>query len=371
VSTVVIDLKAPVQYRKNRLGNPERIYFDLLNTSLAPGLNGQITEVKDGLINRIRIAQPSENVTRVVLETNTGSSFWDALQQNPSRLTIEVRGAEALKPEPKAAPDVAPAQSAPEVKRPEANSAAPPVSEDPQSRLHGQKLRVVIDAGHGGWDLGTVGREGLLEKNLVLDVAQTLGILLTNRLGCEVIFTRKDDIYVALEQRAEIANRAQADLFISVHANYSSLTSARGVETYYSSFFSPPEAREIEYRENATATVMTQAKLSGRALKAKVDESKKLAASVQQALHGTLASGNTAIRNRGVREASFVVLTGTEMPSVLAEISFVSSPADEERLRNPSYREHIAEALYKGIEHFATATHRVKMASNVGPSAGQ
>jgi N-acetylmuramoyl-L-alanine amidase len=216
-----------------------------------------------------------------------------------------------------------------------------------------------------------VGREGLLEKNLVLDVAQSLGILLTNRLGCEVIYTRKDDNYVPLEQRAEIANRAQADLFISVHANYSSLTSARGVETYYSSFFSPPEAREIEYRENATATVVTQAKLSGRALKEKVDESKKLAASVQQALHGTLASGNTAIRNRGVREASFVVLTGTEMPSVLAEISFVSSPADEERLRNPSYREQIAQALYKGIEHFATITHRVKMAANVGPSAGQ
>jgi len=370
VSTVVIDLKSPVQYRKNRLPNPERIYFDLLNTSLAPGLNGQITEVKDGLINRIRIAQPSENVTRVVLETNAGSSFWDTLQENPNRLTIEVRGAEALKSEPKAAPNVVPAESAPEAKRPEA-ALTPPASEDPQSRLHGQKLRVVIDAGHGGWDLGTVGREGLLEKNLVLDVAQSLGILLTNRLGCEVIYTRKEDNYVALEQRAEIANRAQADLFISVHANYSSLSSARGVETYYSSFFSPPEAREIEYRENATATVMTQAKLSGRALKEKVDQSKKLAASVQQALHGTLASGNTAIRNRGVREASFVVLTGTEMPSVLAEISFVSSPADEERLRNPSYREHIAEALYKGIEHFATITHRVKMAANVGPSAGQ
>jgi N-acetylmuramoyl-L-alanine amidase/putative methionine-R-sulfoxide reductase with GAF domain len=369
VSTVVIDLKAPVQYRKNRLPSPERIYFDLLNTSLAPGLNGQITEVKDGLINRIRIAQPSENVTRVVLETKAGSSFWDALQENPHRLTIEVRGAEAVKTEPPTAPGVVPPQVVPEAKPPATTLAAPPASEDP--RAHAQKLRVVIDAGHGGWDLGTVGREGLLEKNLVLDVAQNLGNLLTSRLGCEVIFTRKDDNYVPLEQRAEIANRAQADLFISVHANYSSLSTARGVETYYSSFFSPPEAREIEYRENATATAMTQAKLSGRALKEKVDESKKLAASVQQALHGTLASGNSAIRNRGVREASFVVLTGTEMPSILAEISFVSSPADEERLRNASYREQIAEALYKGIEHFATTTHRVKMASASSPSAGQ
>jgi N-acetylmuramoyl-L-alanine amidase/putative methionine-R-sulfoxide reductase with GAF domain len=371
VSTVVIDLKAAVQYRKNRLPSPERIYFDLLNTSLAPGLNGQITEVKDGLINRIRIAQPTENVTRVVLETKAGSSFWDALQENPNRLTIEVRGAEAVQSEPKPTPNAVPAEVVPEAKNPATVSPSPLVSEDLQQRAHAQKLRVVIDAGHGGWDLGTVGREGLLEKNLVLEVAQNLGNLLSNRLGCEVIYTRKDDNYIPLEQRAEIANRAQADLFISVHANYSSLATARGVETYYSSFFSPPEAREIEYRENATATAITRAKLSGRALKEKVDESKKLAASVQQALHGTLSSGNSAIRNRGVREASFVVLTGTEMPSILAEISFVSSPADEERLRNASYREQIAEALYKGIEHFATTTHRVKLASASSPSAGQ
>jgi len=367
VSTVIIDLKAPVQYRKNHLPNPERVYFDLMNTSLAPGLNGQITEVKDGLINRIRIAQPSENVTRVVLETNTGSSFWDALQENPNRLTIEVRGTEPVNPAPNTTPSAEPTQP-PQANSPSPTQAAPP---DDRLRAHAQRLRVVIDAGHGGWDLGTVGREGLLEKNLVLDVAQSLGILLSNRLGCEVIYTRKDDNYIPLEQRAEIANRAQADIFISVHANYSSLATARGVETYYSSFFSPPEAREIEYRENATATVMSQAKLSGRALKAKVEESRKLAASVQQALHGTLATGNSAIRNRGVREASFVVLTGTEMPSILAEISFVSSPADEQRLRDANYREHIAEALYKGIEHFATTTHRVKMASASTPAAGQ
>jgi N-acetylmuramoyl-L-alanine amidase len=160
-------------------------------------------------------------------------------------------------------------------------------------------------------------------------------------------------------------------LFISVHANYSSLATARGVETYYSSFFSPPEAREIEYRENATATAVSQAKLSGRALKDKVGESRKLAASVQRSLFGALASPHTGIRDRGVREASFVVLTGTEMPSILAEISFVSSPADEERLQNASYRLHIAEALYKGIERFAATSRHMKVASNAGPSTGQ
>src|SRR6516165_3265018 len=345
VSTVVIDLQGPVQYRKNRLPSPERIYFDLLDTALAPGLNGQVIEVKDGLINRIRVAQPADKITRVVLETKSGSNFWDTLEQNPHRLVIEVRGAEALKPEVQPKPDL----TASPVKQENAQAPSPASRDLNAPRAQGSRLRVVIDAGHGGWDLGTVGRGGLLEKTIVLDVAQNLGKMLESRLGCEVIFTRKDDNYVSLEERAEIANHAQADLFISVHANYSSLTSARGVETYYSSFFSPPEAREIEYRENATAANVTLAKLSGRALKQKVEESRKLAASVQHALYGALASQNRGIRNRGVREASFVVLTGTEMPSILAEISFVSSPTDEEKLRNAEYRQQIADALYKGI----------------------
>jgi N-acetylmuramoyl-L-alanine amidase len=371
VSTVIIDLQGPVQYRKNRLPNPERVYFDLLGTSLARGLNGQVIDVKDGLISRIRVAQPTDNVTRVVLETTSGSTFWDTLQQDPHRLVIEVRGAEPAKPEAKTQAQPSPSQAQPQTHPATAAPVAPTTSQESQARPHVPKLRVVIDAGHGGWDLGTVGKEGLLEKSLVLDVAQTLGNLLESRLGSEVIFTRKDDNYVPLEQRAEIANRAQADLFISVHANYSSLATARGVETYYSSFFSPPEAREIEYRENATATAVSQAKLSGRALKEKVDESRKLAASVQRALYGALASQTTGIRNRGVREASFVVLTGTEMPSILAEISFVSSPTDEARLQSATYRQQIAEALFKGIERFAATSHHVKMASNVGPSTGQ
>jgi N-acetylmuramoyl-L-alanine amidase len=371
VSTVIIDLQGPVQYRKNRLPNPERVYFDLLGTSLARGLNGQVIDVKDGLISRIRVAQPTDNVTRVVLETTSGSTFWDTMQQNPHRLVIEVRGAEPAKPEAKTQAQPSPPQAPPATRPTTAAPVAPTASQESQARPHVPKLRIVIDAGHGGWDLGTVGKEGLLEKSLVLDVAQTLGNLLESRLGSEVIFTRKDDNYVPLEQRAEIANRAQADLFISVHANYSSLATARGVETYYSSFFSPPEAREIEYRENATATAVSQAKLSGRALKEKVDESRKLAASVQHALYGALASQTTGIRNRGVREASFVVLTGTEMPSILAEISFVSSPTDEARLQSAAYRQQIAEALFKGIEKFAATSHHVKMAGNAAPSAGQ
>ena len=107
------------------------------------------------------------------------------------------------------------------------------------------KFRIVLDAGHGGWDLGTVGRQGLLEKDLVLDVTQRLGKLLQARLGSEVMFTRTDDTYLPLDQRADFANQAQADLFVSVHANYSSSATARGVETYYTNLFSAPGSREV------------------------------------------------------------------------------------------------------------------------------
>jgi N-acetylmuramoyl-L-alanine amidase len=366
LSTVVVSLEDQVQYEAHRLSDPDRIYFDLLDTSLAHGLNGKTIDVKDGLIGRVRIAQPSDNVTRVVLDTQPGSSFAVSLEENPYRLVIEVRGPGAVT-KPNVDQTSAPQ---PQVPQPSAPAAAP-TKEDLQARAHAGKLRIVLDPGHGGWDLGTIGREGLMEKNLVLEVAQRLGTLLQTRLGAEVIFTRQDDNYVSLEQRAELANHDQADLFVSVHANYSNLVTARGVETYYSSFFSPPEAREIEFRENGNSLAVTHAKLTGLQLRDKVEESRKLANDVQRALHGTLASQSSGIRNRGVREASFAVLTGTEMPSILAEISFVSSPTDEEKLRNADYRQQIAEALYKGIEHFASGSRRVKIASAAPRTQGQ
>jgi N-acetylmuramoyl-L-alanine amidase/putative methionine-R-sulfoxide reductase with GAF domain len=358
-STVVVDLEEQVQYEPHRLRSPSRIYFDLLNTSLAPGLNGRVLDPQDGLIGRIRLAQPAGNLTRVELDTKPGVTCSVGLEENPYRLVIEVRAADQTLP-PKVVPSpVEPAQDFSQMP-PAPASPLPP--EEAQGRNHLAKLRIVIDAGHGGWDLGTVGRGGLVEKNLVLEVAERLGGLLQGRLGSEVIFTRKDDNYVPLEQRAELANQAQADLFISVHANYSDLASARGVETYYSSFFSPPQTRDVELHENAKASAVNHPKLSAVELKEKVDESRKLAASVQRALYGTLAAHNTGIRNRGVREASYMVLTGTEMPSILAEISFVSSPDDEQRLQSTEYRQQIAEALCKGIEQFAAARH-VKIAS--------
>ncbi len=220
----------------------------------------------------------------------------------------------------------------------------------------------MLDAGHGGWDLGTVGRQGLLEKDLVLDVTQRLGKLLQARLGSEVMFTRQGDEYLPLDQRADFANRAQADLFISVHANYSNTATARGVETYYTNSFTAPGSKEVEKHSDGTFVQPTPISLSVGGLHEKIAESRHLAASIQRSLYAALASKSPDIRDRGIKDASFVVLTGTTMPAILTEISFVSSPADEHNLQSEAYRQQIAEALYKGVARYEESAPRAKIA---------
>ena len=369
-STVVIDLQDEVPYEVHRLSSPERIYFDLHDTVLPATLNGKQIDVGDAQLNRVRVAQPITGITRVVLDTKGGSNFSVSLEANPYRLVIEVRGLHAAKAEPPAKGDTVPQISAQEKKALAATNAKD--AEEAALRAHVPRFRIVLDAGHGGWDLGTVGRKGLLEKDLVLDISQRLGAMLESRLGSEVIYTRKDDDYISLDQRADVANQSQADMFVSIHANYSDLASAQGVETYYTNFFSPPGAKEIEKRENGSVNkAILPASLSTEELQEKIDGSRLLAASVQRSLFTTLAQQNPSIRNRGVKRASFVVLTGTAMPSILAEVSFVSSPTDEEKLQMANYRQRIAEALYKGIARYAASSHRVKMASASGASTGQ
>lgn len=358
-STVVIDLQDQIQYEAHRLTDPDRIYFDLHDTALGPGLSpGKVIEVDDPLLTRVRVAQLMVGVTRIVLETRGSSNFSVSLEPSPCRLVVQIRAIGAGDAE--SAPRL---ELFPPVSEPKKSLAlsSPTGREDAQLRARIPKFRIVLDAGHGGWDLGSVGRKGLLEKDLVFDISQRLGKLLESRLSCEVIYTRKGDNYIPLDQRADLANQSQADLFVSIHANYSNLKSARGVETYYTNFFAPSGSAEIEKRENGS--VKPVLKLSNVDLREKVEESRKLAAAVQHSLHGTLSHQDSEIRNRGVREASFVVLTGTTMPAILAEVSFVSSPDDENSLKSAAYRQQIAEALYKGITHYEAGSHHVKMAS--------
>jgi N-acetylmuramoyl-L-alanine amidase len=242
-------------------------------------------------------------------------------------------------------------------------------------RALGLKIgKIVIDPGHGGHDTGTIGPNGLEEKELVLDVGRRLGKLLETRLGAEVVYTRKDDTFIPLETRTAVANQARADLFVSIHANSSHDPDARGVETYYLNFTSSPEALEVAARENAVSEKSIyelQDLVKKIALKEKIEESREFAGDVEQSLHSGLAAKSPAIRDRGVKKAPFIVLIGANMPSILAEISFVSNPTDEHRLATGEYRQRIAESLYRGIAKYVNGLSGVKVASKIDKTAGQ
>jgi len=242
-------------------------------------------------------------------------------------------------------------------------------------RALGLKIgKIVIDPGHGGHDTGTIGPDGLLEKDLVVDVGRRLGKLLETHLGAEVIYTRKDDTFIPLETRTAIANQEQADLFVSIHANSSRDPNARGVETYYLNFTSSPDALEVAARENAVSekSIHELGDLVKKiALKEKIEESHEFASNVQEALHSGLATKNSGIRDRGVKKAPFIVLIGANMPSILAEISFVSNPSDERKLQTSEYRQRIAESLYRGISKYVSGLSGVKLASKVSKEEGQ
>jgi N-acetylmuramoyl-L-alanine amidase len=236
--------------------------------------------------------------------------------------------------------------------------AADPTADGQRSlvRALGLKVgRIVIDAGHGGHDSGTLGPGGIQEKDVVLDVALRVGKLLHQRLGAEIVYTRSDDTFIPLETRTAIANKAQADLFLSIHGNSSPEPSARGVETYYLNFTSDPDALDVAARENAVSTQSVH-QLSDLVrkitLKDKIDESREFAADVDAGLYAGLKTGNPGLRDRGVKKAPFVVLIGAQMPSILAEISFLTNPDDADELRQGSYRQRIAEALDAGVEQY-------------------
>ncbi len=427
---VAIDLGDDVTYEAARVPGPDRIYFDLHGTRLASELVGKSFAVTDdGFLKKIRAAQFSNDMTRVVLDVNDVTEYSAFLLPNPYRLIIDIHGGKAEVGAPAVqAPMQRAASAAPTVPNTTAvkagnsfdvaalsaqpgrveattqptsqpisavvkdagtsgaadvpvSSTPPPVAskkskkgKDPDAgparaavptadgetslvRALGLKIgRIVIDAGHGGHDTGTIGADGILEKDVVLDVALRVGQLLHERLGAEIIYTRSDDTFIPLETRTAIANKAQADLFLSIHANSSPDASARGVETYYLNFTSSPDALETAARENAVSdqSIHQLSDLVKKiALKDKIEESREFAGDVEASLYGGLQKGNAGLKDRGVKKAPFVVLIGANMPSILAEISFVTNEKDARQLREPEYRERVAESLYKGVAKYA------------------
>lgn len=261
------------------------------------------------------------------------------------------------------------------------NLAPPKPADEPSKgsqsliRALGLKVgKVVIDAGHGGHDTGSIGPSGLLEKDVVLDVSQRLAKLIRTRLGSEVLLTREDDKFLDLSVRNAVANKAGADLFISVHANSFTNRTVRGVETYYLNFTTDPWALKVASRENAASSKTVhelQDLLSKIALKEKIDESREFAERMQSVLYGGLSTTTNGLRDRGVRQAPLMVLIGAKMPAILAEIGFLSNPTDEKLLKSSKYRQQVAEYLYEGIESYvgSLSSHQLTMTEQERASA--
>jgi N-acetylmuramoyl-L-alanine amidase len=234
------------------------------------------------------------------------------------------------------------------------------------SRQLGLKIRTIaIDAGHGGHDPGAIGKSGLKEKNITLDIAKRLAELVKERLGCNVVMTRDRDAFIPLEERPFIAKSKGADLFVSIHVNATRKRTTRGIETYVQSLrASDRDAMATAARENAMSTKkLSELKTELDRIFAdltrddKIEESLYLADSVQGSLVNNLRPINHHANDlkARIKRAFFYVLINTEMPSILAEVGFISNPEEEKLLKSDSYRQSIAEALYQGVKKYVEA----------------
>jgi len=362
---VVIQLDREVDFKKQVLQSPDRIYFDLEGTRPGPELNGRTISVDGVFIKRIRVARNRPEVVRVVLDYDRIRDHTVFALFNPFRIVIDTRGhgsgrkAETTREfstarRTRPIPPAAPIRKEPSESQRAAQGA--PQRDLTLTRVLGLKVgRVVVDPGHGGHDSGAIGPGGLLEKDLVLSIANRLKPLLEERLGTEVIMTREDDRFIPLEERTAIANQHQADLFISIHGNSSHGRRATGAETFYLNFAESASAQEVATRENAASqrTVGELEDLVRQITKGTHNaESRELAGVVQTSLFSGIKKHRRPFRNRGVKTAPFIVLMGASMPSILTEVGFISNPDEEKFLTTSENHQRVAEALFEGVKQY-------------------
>ena len=409
---IVIELSKEVDYLGNRVDGPDRVFFDFSHAIAASSLSERASKMNAGLVSGLRFGRHANGTTRVVLELTGSPRYSSYPLYNPFRVIIDVESSGPQPPPAADAPAVTGAkptttQQAPppqpssgnaaadherpvrETPKPvpppiAVNSTAPPVSSPPPStppppspapaattakgdyslarQLGLGVSRIVIDPGHGGHDPGARAN-GLNEADLVLDIAQRVATLLREQRGVEVVLTRDKNVFIPLEERTAIANRAgPADLFVSIHANASRSTAASGIETYVLNFASNPAAEEVAARENSTsgrAMGTLPELIQAIALNNKLQESRELATMVQTSLIRSLRTQTNNVRDLGVKQAPFVVLIGAQMPSVLVEVSFLTNRAEANQLKQPAYRQRIAQALHDAIIKYQASLRRI------------
>ncbi|MEE8604864.1 MAG: N-acetylmuramoyl-L-alanine amidase [Candidatus Aminicenantaceae bacterium] len=340
---IVVDIGTLREYSPHELPSPDRIFVDIYQAKLNPILHNKTYLVKNDYINQIRIAQKSPNTVRVVVDIDFNRvkrfQVWPAF--DPFRIVI----------------DIYPSETGFDVSTEKPPQPAQPTKEGySMARQLGLGIqKIVIDPGHGGKDPGAIGKSGTMEKIIVLDICQRLKKLLGANNGLEVIMTRESDIYVPVENRTVIANQKRADLFVSVHANANPSKKRSGVETFYLNFSQDPSVIETAALENATSTknLSEMRSILEKIVKnSKVMESKELANDIQKNLVLTLQKKYKDVKDLGYKGGPFWVLIGVETPSILVEVSYLSNPREETRLKNTQYRQYIAQGIYNGIKEY-------------------
>jgi N-acetylmuramoyl-L-alanine amidase len=396
---ITLQLDLPVHFSDERINGPSRIFVNLQNAVSTAALDGATLSYPDDVVRQVRVGRQINGHTRVVLDLSDAGRHTVKALADPFRLVIDVERrvpvdtksgtpstavtpavpapTAANTPQPRvAAPAPAASVVASTVRTPTPTPSTTPKAVTPPSRNTGGGLslsrqlglgvnRIVIDPGHGGHDPGAQ-IKGLNESDLVLDVALRLEKLLLRQPGTEVVLTRRTNEYVPLEERTALANRQEADLFLSIHANASDNPRARGVETYFLDFAPNAQAEAIAARENAgSARAMRSLPdiVKAIALSDKIDESRDFAAIVQASIVERMKKANRVSRNLGVKQAPFAVLIGATMPSVLAELSFMTNQQEGAWLKTQAYRQQMAEALLNGIMRYQRSLKGTQIAS--------
>lgn len=380
---IVIDQDTPVKFHAAELKKPDRLVFDLLGTQMHASIDKDPLPVNDGILRQVRASQYAPDIVRVVLDLASIKSYAAFPLHDPERLVIDVTGeggrtsqsqaasggTGTLPKEESTATSTLAKAEPPQQPKPVAIPKTPEVKNNDGAKLSlsnqmGLKIKTIaIDAGHGGHDPGAIGKNGLKEKVVTLDVAKRLAKLVKERLGCNIVMTRDKDVFIPLDQRPFIAKSREADLFVSIHVNANRKRKTRGIETYIQSITaSDREAMATAARENAMSTKkLSELKGEVEKILAALDRDNKLEDSLQlaHAVQGSLVDNVKPVQprvvNLGVKRAFFYVLMNTEMPSILAEVGFISNPDEEKLLKTEKYRQQIAESLYQGVKKFIDA----------------
>lgn len=338
----VIETNGIVEFTKGQLKNPERLFFDIKKASLNKELKREYI-LNSNIVNKIRIGQFDSVTVRIVFELIKSNYEFKVIQiEDPFRLVIDIYLSE------------------------ETQKQTESQIEKSQNNKSNIKRKIVIDPGHGGKDPGAIGQRGLMEKDVVLDIALKVKDLFKKEPNYEIILTREKDIFIPLNERTEIANRVGADLFLSIHTNASTNNYAKGIETYILNWTDDEEAIRVAARENAISLKrMKELKgelgfmLASLEREAKRDDSVKLAGYIHNSMVEKLKKDFSRYDN-GVKQALFYVLVGAQMPSCLLEISYISNPEEEILLSQETYRMQIAQAIVDGIKNYFSKSYQIR-----------